>query len=67
MKDVLIIAVLAVIIGLVVWYLIRAKKKGVKCIGCPDGATCGKSGCAGCSGCNGSCGADQLSDISPNG
>lgn len=52
MKDILIIAVIALIIGLVIWYVIRAKKKGVKCIGCPNGATCGKTGgCSGCSGC----------------
>ena len=51
MKDVLIIAVLVVIIGLAAWYMIRAKKKGVKCIGCPEGSKCGQSACAGCTGC----------------
>ena len=50
MKDILIVAVLVVVIGLAAWYLIRAKKKGVKCIGCPSGASCGKSGCGGCNG-----------------
>ena len=52
MKDILIIVVLGVIVGLALGYWIRAKKKGVKCIGCPSGASCGKSGC---SGCNGQC------------
>ena len=51
--DILVIAVIAAIIGLAAWYLYKAKKKGVKCIGCPDGAKCSGS-CAGCSGqCNG--------------
>lgn len=49
--DLLVIAVIAAVIGLVLWYLYRAKKKGVKCIGCPDGAKCGGN----CSGCSGNC------------
>lgn len=40
MADILIFAVLALILGLAGWYVIRAKKNGRKCIGCPDGATC---------------------------
>jgi len=50
--------VLAVILGGAVWYLIRAKKKGVKCIGCPDGAKCAGS-CSGCAGNCSGCGKDQ--------
>lgn len=50
--DILVIAVIVLILGLVVFYIHRAKKKGVKCIGCPDGATC-SGHCAGCSGCAG--------------
>lgn len=49
--DMIVLAVIALIIGLVVFYIHRAKKKGVKCIGCPDGATCGGH----CSGCCGNC------------
>ena len=52
MENILIIAVVLAIVGLAVGYVIRAKKKGAKCIGCPSGASCGKSGC---SGCNGQC------------
>ena len=57
MTDILIIAVLAAILGGAGWYVYRAKKQGVKCIGCPDAKTCagncsGCSGCAGCSGCH---------------
>ena len=48
--DYLIIAVVLAIMGAAVLYIRKAKKKGVKCIGCPDGAACGGK-CAGCS-CN---------------
>lgn len=49
--DILIIAIIGVVLGAVVWYLHRAKKRGVKCIGCPDGAKCAGN----CSGCHGHC------------
>ena len=52
MVDVIVIAVVAVIVGLVIWYIHRAKKKGVKCIGCPDSGKCAGN----CSGCVGHCG-----------
>lgn len=48
MKDIIIVAVIVAVLGLAAWYVIRAKKKGSKCIGCPDCA-----GCSGnCPGCN---------------
>ena len=46
--DYAILAVVAVILGLAVWYIRRAKKKGTKCIGCPAGGNCAGD-CAGCS------------------
>ena len=49
MADILIFAVLALILGLAGWYVIRAKKNGRKCIGCPDGATCPHKKTGGCS------------------
>lgn len=55
--DIIVIAVIAVILGLVIFYIHRSKKKGIKCIGCPDGAKCAGNCdlCSGsCSGCNGS-------------
>ncbi|MBO7303781.1 MAG: hypothetical protein J6V09_00970 [Clostridia bacterium] len=38
-----IIAIVAIlfIVGGAVAYIIKAKKSGKKCIGCPDSATCG--------------------------
>jgi hypothetical protein len=47
--DFLIIAIIAAILGSVLLYIRKAKKKGIKCIGCPDGAKCAGD-CAGCSG-----------------
>lgn len=47
--DYIVIAVIVLIVGGAVAYIIKAKKSGKKCIGCPDSGTCGK-------GCNGACG-----------
>ena len=48
MDNVIIVAVILVIIGLAAWYVIKAKKSGKKCIGCPDGCSCqNKNGCCG--------------------
>lgn len=42
MENYVIIAIIAVILGLAAWYIIRAKKNGKKCIGCPDGCSSSK-------------------------
>jgi len=54
MDNFIIIAVLVLIIGGALAYVIKSKKKGVKCIGCPDAEKCSGN----CSSCNG-CGNDQ--------
>ena len=52
MTDVVVIALLLVIIGGAARYIYKAKKRGVKCIGCPAAGTCGSCGgqrsCQGC-------------------
>lgn len=54
MENLIILAVIAIIIGLAVGYIHKAKKRGVKCIGCPNGCSCnGKCG-GDCSGCGNS-------------
>jgi len=50
MENVILIVALAGILGGAIAYIIRAKKRGVKCIGCPAGGSCGKKG-GSCSGC----------------
>lgn len=54
MDNAIVIAVLVLIVGAAAWYVIRAKKNGAKCIGCPSGCNCShshddKSSC--CCGC----------------
>ena len=51
--DWIVIAVIALTVGGALAYIIKAKKSGKKCIGCPDSGSCGSQG--GCSGCSGSC------------
>jgi hypothetical protein len=49
MKDLIVILVVLLILGLAALYIWKARKRGVKCIGCPSSATCSGK-CAGCSG-----------------
>ena len=53
MENILIIAIVALIVGSAARYVWKAKKRGVKCIGCPDSGSCSGQ-CSGCTGC--SCG-----------
>lgn len=46
MDDLIIVAVLAAIVAVAARYVYKAKKSGRKCIGCPDGGSCG-CGCGG--------------------
>ncbi len=48
MVDIIIIALVALIVGLAGGYVYRKKKRGVRCIGCPDGGACRHS-CGTCS------------------
>ncbi len=41
MTDIMIMIVLLVIIAMAATYIVKAKRRGVKCIGCPAGGTCG--------------------------
>ncbi len=42
MQDYIIIAIVVLIVGLASWYIIREKRKGKKCIGCPHSGCCNK-------------------------
>ena len=46
--DIVIVAVLALILGLAAWYVYKSKKSGRKCIGCPDSGSC-SGHCGSCS------------------
>lgn len=45
MENIIIIAILVVIVGGAVGYIIRSKRKGKKCIGCPYADSCSKKHC----------------------
>ena len=50
MENIVVIAVIVLIIGLAVAYVIKEKKKGVKCIGCPNAKTCSMAQKQNCNG-----------------
>jgi len=45
MENIIIIAVVALIIGLATFYIYKAKKSGKKCIGCPNADSCPSKAC----------------------
>lgn len=42
MADLIVGVILLVIVIAAIRYIRKAKKSGVKCIGCPEGCSCGK-------------------------
>ena len=46
--DYIAIAAIVLIVGAAVFYIVRAKKRGEKCVGCPYAKQCGEN-------CNGGC------------
>ena len=42
MENFVVGAIIVVIIGAAIIYIIKEKKKGTKCIGCPHAGTCQK-------------------------
>ncbi len=59
LKNIILILVIAVIIGLAAAYILKEKKRGVKCIGCPSGCSCSSGGCSGNCGCCGGTNAEK--------
>jgi hypothetical protein len=47
LTDIIVIAVIGLIVGAAVGYIVKAKRKGQTCIGCPYSSSCpsGKGGC----------------------
>ena len=52
--DYIAIAVVVLSLGAAVFYIVRAKKRGEKCVGCPYAKQCGGN-------CNGGCGHAEAS------
>ena len=50
MENVIVALIIVAIVAGILWYLIRAKKRGEKCVGCPYAKQCGSKCNGGCSG-----------------
>lgn len=57
--DLIVIGIVVLIVGAASWYIIKSKKSGVKCIGCPSGSKC-SGNCSG--GCGENCSCDRHSE-----
>ncbi len=57
MDNFIVIGIILVVVALAVFYIVKAKKNGTKCIGCPDSKNCSnkENGCSCCSSCNRDC------------
>ena len=54
-EEIIALAAVLLVIGIAVFYIIKAKKSGKKCIGCPDSSSCSGK----CSGCSCGCGSEK--------
>ena len=52
MNNLILIAILVAVIGAAAVYVYRAKKRGVKCIGCPNAGKCGGCSAGAACGCH---------------
>ena len=50
--EIIALAVIALIVGAAVIYIVHSKKKGQKCIGCPNGHNCSEGEYTACSSCS---------------
>lgn len=48
MADIITVAIIAVVIAAAVTYIVKEKKKGTRCIGCPSAGTCASKNSGGC-------------------
>lgn len=52
-SDYIVLGIFVLILGLVIAFIVRQKKRGVACIGCPDSGSCQKGKCGGsCGSCH---------------
>ena len=45
MSDIIVVAIVVVVLGLAIGYIVRQKRSGAKCIGCPHSKTCTSGSC----------------------
>lgn len=53
LTDIIAVAVIAAVVGLAVMYIVKERKKGNRCIGCPHAKTCAKNSKENSCCCNG--------------
>ena len=62
--EIIAIIISVLILFCAVAYIIKAKKSGKKCIGCPDSASCSSGKCSGsCSSCGCGCALKKDEDL----
>ena len=61
MADFIVGAILVVLVGAAITYIVKEKKKGTVCIGCPSAGTCGAKNHPGAAGC--SCSSVAAEDV----
>lgn len=49
MTDIIVAVILLIIVAFAIAYIVKEKKKGVKCIGCPAAGQCAHAKKGGCS------------------
>lgn len=52
MENFIVVAILGLIIGCAVAYVVKEKKKGVKCVGCPNAEMCSMAQKQNCNSCD---------------
>ena len=51
MINVILVLIIVAVVGAAILYIRKEKKRGVRCVGCPDGGMCGGN-CSGCGSAN---------------
>lgn len=57
LTEIIALVVLLAVVGFACWYIIKEKKRGVKCVGCPYAESCASRKNGG--GCSGSCHSEE--------
>lgn len=66
MADLIVVAIVLAVIAASIAYIVKEKKKGVRCIGCPAVGTCGSHQHDAGSGCGGNCNGSTCSGCHSN-
>ena len=45
MEDIIILLILLLVVGLAIYYIVKEKRKGRACIGCPMSGKCPRKNC----------------------